>query len=69
MCTWMKYNALAVKLISLTAPEALPSAALMSTHMQEYDVKVWRNYYEMTLRFDYLFETSIGILLNTASCN
>ena len=39
-CTWMKYNALAVKLISLIALEALLSAALLSTHMQEYDVKV-----------------------------
>ena len=43
LCTWMKFSALAVRLISLTAPKALLSAVLLSNHMQEYDVKVWRN--------------------------
>ena len=42
-CTWMKFSALAVRLMSLTVPEALPSAVIICTHMQEYDVKVGRN--------------------------
>ena len=42
-CTWMMFNALAARLTSLTAPEALLSAALLSTHMQEYGVKVGGN--------------------------
>ena len=42
-CTWMKFSALAVRLTSLTAPEALLSAVLLSTHMQEYDAKVGGN--------------------------
>ena len=42
-CTWMKWHALAMRLTSLTAPEALLSAALPSTHMQEHDAKVWSN--------------------------
>ena len=41
-CTWMKFSALAERLTSLTALRALVSAVLLSTHMQEYDVKVWR---------------------------
>ena len=41
-CTWMRLSALEEKLTSLTAPEALLSVVLLSTHMQEYDVKVWR---------------------------
>ena len=40
--TWMRLSALAERLTSLTALEALLSAVLLSTHMQEYDVKVWR---------------------------
>ena len=39
-CTLMKFSALAVRLTSLTALEALLSAVLLLTHMQEYDVKV-----------------------------
>ena len=46
-CTWMKFSALAVRLISLTAPGAIQSAALPSTHMQEHDAKVWCNDYMM----------------------
>jgi len=42
-CTWMKWSAQAERLTSLTAPEALLSAALPSTHMQEHDAKVWSN--------------------------
>ena len=42
-CTWMKWSALEERLSSLTSPEALLSAVLISTHMQEYDVKVWIN--------------------------
>ena len=42
-CTWMKFSALAERLTSLTAPEALLSTVLLPTHMQEYDVKVWIN--------------------------
>ena len=42
-CTWMKFSALEERLTSLTALEALPSAVLLSTHMQEYDVKVGGN--------------------------
>ena len=42
-CTWMKFSALEERLTSLTAAEALPSAVLLTTHMQECDVKVWRN--------------------------
>ena len=41
-CTWMKFSVLAERLTSLTAPEALLSAVLLSTHMLEYDVKVWK---------------------------
>ena len=41
-CTWMKFSALAARLTSLTVLEALLPAVLLSTHMQEYDVKVWR---------------------------
>ena len=44
-CTWMKFSALAERLTSLTALRALVSAVLLSTHMQEYDVKVWSNGY------------------------
>ena len=40
-CSWMKLGALAERLTSLTAPEAILSAVLMFTHLQEYDVKVW----------------------------
>ena len=43
-CIWMKLSALAVRVTSPIALEALLSAALLSTRMQEYDVKVWRNY-------------------------
>ena len=39
--TWIILSALAGRLTSLTAPEALLSAVLHSTHMQECDVKVW----------------------------
>ena len=42
-CTWMKLSALAEKLTLLTAPEALLSVVLLSTHIQEYDVKVCEN--------------------------
>ena len=43
-CTWMKFSALAERLTSLTALEALLSSVLLLfSHMQEYDVKVWRN--------------------------
>ena len=42
-CTWMKFSALEERLTLLTAPEALLSTVLLSTHMQEYDVKVWIN--------------------------
>ena len=45
-CTWMTFSAQAVRLTSLTAPEALQSAVLLSTHMQEYDVKVSKNIFE-----------------------
>ena len=41
-CTWMKFSVLAERLTSLTALEALLSAVLLSTHMLEYDVKVWK---------------------------
>ena len=40
-CTWMKYNALAAKIILLSVLEALLSAVLPSTPMQEHDVKVY----------------------------
>ena len=40
-CTLMKFSALAVRLTSLTASEALLSAVLLSIHMQEHGVKVW----------------------------
>ena len=33
-----------MRVTSPIALEALLSAALLSTRMQEYDVKVWRNY-------------------------
>ena len=39
--TWMKLSALVVRQTSLTALEVLLSAVLLSSHMQEYDVKVW----------------------------
>ena len=39
-CTLMKFSVLAVRLTSLTALEALLLAVLLSSHMQEYDVKV-----------------------------
>ena len=42
-CTWMKFSVLAERLTLLIAVKALPSAVLLSTHMQEYDVKVWKN--------------------------
>ena len=42
-CTWMKFSALAVRLTSLTVLEALLSAVIHTTHMQECDVKVWIN--------------------------
>ena len=42
-CTWMMFSALVERLTSLTAPEALLSAVLLPNHMQEYDVKVWKN--------------------------
>ena len=41
--TWMMFSALEERLTSLTALEALLSAVLLSTHMQEYDVKVGGN--------------------------
>ena len=41
--TLMKFSALAERLTSLIALKALLSAVLLSTRMQEYDVKVWRN--------------------------
>ena len=40
-CTWIMLSAQAERLTSLIAPEALLSAVLLSTHMQEFDVKVW----------------------------
>ena len=40
--TWMKFSALAQRVNSLTVVEALLPAVLLLTHMQEYDVKVWR---------------------------
>ena len=43
LCTWMKFSVLAVRLTSLTAPKALLSAVLLSTHMQEYGAKVGGN--------------------------
>ena len=43
-CTWMKFSALAVRLISRTVSEALPSTVIITTRMQEYDVKVGGNY-------------------------
>ena len=46
LCTWMMFSALAERLTSLTALEALLSAVLLSTHMQEYDVKVSKNIFE-----------------------
>ena len=42
-CTWMKLNALEERLTSRTALEAQLSAVLLSTHIQEYDVKVCEN--------------------------
>ena len=42
-CTWMKLSALAERLTLLTVLEAQLSAVLLSTHMQEYDVKVCQN--------------------------
>ena len=39
-CTWMKLSALEERLTSPTVLKALPSVVLLSTHMQEYDVKV-----------------------------
>ena len=42
-CTWMKFSALAQRLTSLTVLEAQLSAVLLSTHIQEYDVKVCEN--------------------------
>ena len=41
--TLMKFSVLAERLTSLIALKALLSAVLLSTRMQEYDVKVWRN--------------------------
>ena len=38
--TWMRWSVQAEKLTSLTAPEALLSVVLLSSHMQEYDAKV-----------------------------
>ena len=43
LCTWMKFSVLVERLTSLTAPEALLSPVLLSTHMQEYDAKVGGN--------------------------
>ena len=42
-CTWMKLSARAERQTSLTALEALLSAVLLYTHIQEYDVKVCEN--------------------------
>ena len=53
-CTWMKWHALVMRLTSLTAPEALLSAALPSTQMQEHDAKVW-SYDDMMLHFNGTF--------------
>ena len=41
--TWMRWSVQAVRLTSLTVLEALLSAVLLSTHIQEYDVKVCEN--------------------------
>ena len=64
LCTWMKFSALAARLISLTAPKALLSAVLMSNHMQEYDVKVWGND-KIVLYFHFILEYNREILLST----
>ena len=42
-CTLMKFSALEERLTSPAALKALPSVVLLSTHMQEYDVKVGGN--------------------------
>ena len=38
--TWMRWSVQAEKLTSLTVLEALLSAVLLSSHIQEYDAKV-----------------------------
>ena len=55
-CTWMKFSALAERLTSLIAPEALLSAVLLSTHMQECDVKVCKS-----IKFDLMVMLTQGI--------
>ena len=42
-CTLIKFSALAERLTSPAALKALPSAVLLLSHMQEYDVKVAGN--------------------------
>ena len=49
---WIKLSALAVRLTSLTALEVLLLPVLLSSPMQEYVVKVWRN----NVAFNFILE-------------
>ena len=68
-CTSMKFSAQAERLTSLTAPEALLSAVLHSTHMQECDVKVRRRILHLTFKIIVLKVCIFSVSIVNASGN